>query len=90
MIILGAFDKRKALFKRIGAGSSTDIQTVAANIDMLFLEISCNAEFIESLSYKNCCENAQATASLAEKNAQGRQLAKMIKEVKSLKQERGG
>jgi ribosome biogenesis GTPase len=34
-------------------------------------------------------ENAQATATLAEKRSQGRNFAKMIKEVKSIKQKKG-
>lgn len=34
-------------------------------------------------------ENALATASLAEKRAQGRQFAKMVKEVKAIKQKKG-
>lgn len=39
---------RKSLFKRVGAGSSTDIQPIAANIDTLFIVTSCNEEFKES------------------------------------------
>ena len=34
-------------------------------------------------------ENAQATASLAEKRAKGRELARMVRQVKSLKQDKG-
>jgi ribosome biogenesis GTPase len=40
--------ERKTLFKRIGAGSGTEIQPIAANIDTLFIVTSCNEEFKES------------------------------------------
>jgi ribosome biogenesis GTPase len=40
--------ERKSLFKRIGAGSGTEIQPIAANIDNLFIVTSCNQEFKES------------------------------------------
>lgn len=40
--------ERKSLFKRVGAGSSTEIQPIAANIDILFIVTSCNEEFKES------------------------------------------
>jgi ribosome biogenesis GTPase len=40
--------ERKSLFKRIGAGSGSEIQPIAANIDTLFIVTSCNAEFKES------------------------------------------
>jgi ribosome biogenesis GTPase len=40
--------ERKSLFKRVGAGSSTDIQPIAANVDILFIVTSCNEEFKES------------------------------------------
>ncbi|WJG08909.1 ribosome small subunit-dependent GTPase A [Aliiglaciecola sp. LCG003] len=39
---------RKSLFKRLGAGSSADVQPIAANIDTLFIVTSCNEEFKES------------------------------------------
>lgn len=40
--------ERKSLFKRLGAGSSNEIQPIAANIDTLFIVTSCNEEFKES------------------------------------------
>jgi len=40
--------ERKSLFKRLGAGSNTDLQLIAANIDILFIVTSCNEEFKES------------------------------------------
>ncbi len=40
--------ERKSLFKRLGAGSSREIQPIAANIDTLFIVTSCNEEFKES------------------------------------------
>lgn len=40
--------ERKSLFKRLGAGSSNEIQPIAANIDILFIVTSCNEEFKES------------------------------------------
>ena len=40
--------ERKSLFKRIGAGSGTEIQPIAANVDTLFIVTSCNEEFKES------------------------------------------
>lgn len=40
--------ERKSLFKRLGAGSSSEIQPIAANIDTLFIVTSCNEEFKES------------------------------------------
>ena len=40
--------ERKSLFKRIAAGSGTEIQSIAANIDTLFIVTSCNEEFKES------------------------------------------
>ncbi|MBV1904563.1 MAG: ribosome small subunit-dependent GTPase A [Pseudomonadales bacterium] len=36
---------RKSLFKRMGAGESSEIQLIAANIDTLFVVSSCNDEF---------------------------------------------
>ncbi len=40
--------ERKSLFKRLGAGTSNEIQPIAANIDILFIVTSCNEEFKES------------------------------------------
>ena len=40
--------ERKSLFKRIGAGSGTEFQPIAANIDTLFIVTCCNEEFKES------------------------------------------
>lgn len=53
---------RKSLFKRVGAGSSTDIQPIAANIDTLFIVTSCNEEFKESRleRYLAMCDEAGA------------------------------
>ncbi|WP_448213822.1 ribosome small subunit-dependent GTPase A [Colwellia sp. MEBiC06753] len=36
---------RKTLFKRLAAGENSDIQPIAANIDILFIVSSCNEEF---------------------------------------------
>ena len=54
--------ERKSLFKRIGAGSSTGFQPVAANIDTLFIVTSCNEEFKESRleRYLALCSEASA------------------------------
>ncbi|GAB5500726.1 MAG: ribosome small subunit-dependent GTPase A [Pseudohongiellaceae bacterium] len=54
--------QRKTLFKRIGAGSGTDIQPIAANIDVLFIVTSCNEEFKESRleRYLALCADAGA------------------------------
>lgn len=54
---------RKSLFRRLGAGSSNDIQPVAANIDILFIVTSCNEEFKESRleRYLTLCAEAGAT-----------------------------
>ena len=54
--------ERKSLFKRIGAGSSTKIQPLAANIDTLFVVTSCNEEFKESRleRYLALCNEAGA------------------------------
>jgi len=54
--------ERKSLFKRIGAGSSTKIQPLAANIDTLFIVTSCNEEFKESRleRYLALCNEAGA------------------------------
>jgi ribosome biogenesis GTPase len=40
--------ERKSLFKRVGAGTGTEIQPIAANVDTLFIVTSCNEEFKES------------------------------------------
>lgn len=55
--------ERKSLFKRIGAGSGTEIQPIAANIDTLFIVTSCNEEFKESRleRYLTLCVEAGAT-----------------------------
>jgi ribosome biogenesis GTPase len=39
---------RKSLFRRVAAGDKTEIQLIAANIDILFVVTSCNEEFKES------------------------------------------
>ena len=54
--------ERKSLFKRIGAGSDTKIQPIAANIDALFIVTSCNEEFKESRleRYLALCNEAGA------------------------------
>ena len=39
---------RKSIFRRIAAGAKTEIQLIAANIDLLFVVTSCNEEFKES------------------------------------------
>jgi ribosome biogenesis GTPase len=39
---------RKSVFRRIAAGDKTEIQLIAANIDVLFVVTSCNEEFKES------------------------------------------
>jgi len=39
---------RKSVFRRIAAGDKTEIQLIAANIDVLFVVSSCNEEFKES------------------------------------------
>ena len=38
----------KAYFKRVAAGERTEVQLIAANIDVLFVVTSCNEEFKES------------------------------------------
>jgi ribosome biogenesis GTPase len=40
--------ERKSLFKRLGAGGTSELQPIAANIDTLFIVTSCNEEFKES------------------------------------------
>lgn len=40
--------ERKSLFRRVAAGERTEIQLIAANIDVLFVVTSCNEEFKES------------------------------------------
>jgi ribosome biogenesis GTPase len=56
--------ERKSLFKRIAAGSGTEIQPIAANIDTLFVLTSCNEEFKESRleRYLAMCGEAGAMA----------------------------
>ena len=39
---------RKSIFKRVAAGEKTEVQLIAANIDVLFVVTSCNEEFKES------------------------------------------
>lgn len=39
---------RKSVFQRIAAGGKTEVQLIAANIDVLFVVTSCNEEFKES------------------------------------------
>ena len=39
---------RKSIFRRVAAGGKTEIQLIAANIDILFVVTSCNEEFKES------------------------------------------
>jgi len=39
---------RRSVFRRIAAGDKTEIQLIAANIDILFVVTSCNEEFKES------------------------------------------
>jgi ribosome biogenesis GTPase len=54
--------ERKSLFKRIGAGTNTEFQSVAANIDTVFVVTSCNEEFKESRleRYLALCNEAGA------------------------------
>ncbi len=54
--------ERKSLFKRVGAGKSTDFQPISANIDTLFIVTSCNDEFKESRleRYLTLCDEAGA------------------------------
>ncbi len=54
--------ERKSLFKRLAAGNSTEIQPIAANIDILFIVTSCNEEFKESRleRYLTLCAEAGA------------------------------
>lgn len=54
--------ERKSLFKRIAAGSRTEFQAVAANIDILFIVTSCNQEFKEARleRYLALCDDAGA------------------------------
>ena len=40
--------ERSSIFRRIAAGDKTEIQLIAANIDILFVVTSCNEEFKES------------------------------------------
>lgn len=39
---------RKSVFKRVAAGTTVEIQLIAANIDTLFIVLSCNEDFKES------------------------------------------
>lgn len=39
---------RKSVFQRVAAGEKTEIQLIAANVDILFIVTSCNEEFRES------------------------------------------
>ena len=39
---------RKSVFRRVAAGEKTEVQLIAANIDVLFVVTSCNEEFKES------------------------------------------
>lgn len=39
---------RKSIFRRVAAGEKAELQLIAANIDILFVVTSCNAEFKES------------------------------------------
>lgn len=39
---------RKSVFQRVAAGSTTELQLIAANVDTLFIVTSCNEEFSES------------------------------------------
>ena len=39
---------RKSVFQRVAAGEKSEIQLIAANIDILFVVTSCNEEFKES------------------------------------------
>ncbi len=39
---------RKSLFRRVAAGEKTEIQLIAANIDVLFVMTSCDEDFKES------------------------------------------
>ena len=39
---------RKSVFQRVAAGGKTQIQLIAANVDILFIVTSCNEEFNES------------------------------------------
>lgn len=54
--------ERKSLFKRIGAGLTTQFQPIAANIDIVFIVTSCNDEFKESRleRYLALCDEAGA------------------------------
>ena len=39
---------RKSVFQRVAAGERTELQLIAANVDILFIVTSCNEEFSES------------------------------------------
>ena len=53
---------RKSLFKRIGSGTTTQYQPIAANVDIVFIVTSCNEEFKESRleRYLALCNEAGA------------------------------
>lgn len=40
--------QRKSVFRRVAAGEKSDVQLIAANIDILFVVTSCNEDFNES------------------------------------------
>ena len=40
--------ERKSVFQRVAAGEKTEVQLIAANVDILFVVTSCNEEFKES------------------------------------------
>jgi ribosome biogenesis GTPase len=40
--------ERKSVFQRVAAGSTAELQLIAANVDTLFIVTSCNEEFSES------------------------------------------
>lgn len=39
---------RRSIFRRVAAGEKTELQLIAANVDVLFVVSSCNEEFRES------------------------------------------
>src|SRR6056297_3068328 len=40
--------ERRSIFRRVAAGGKTELQLIAANVDILFVVSSCNEEFRES------------------------------------------
>ena len=62
LLRIGKVLERKSVFKRVGAGESSELQPIAANIDTLFIVTSCNEEFKESRieRYLALCEEAGA------------------------------